>query len=284
MSNAARDLGMTQPSVSERVEKLERFLGNTLLLRSGRSVHCTEAGKVFYEHSVRLLIAATNTLEAVKTSSQGLGGTLRIAAPYCYGEKVVTPALIKAQLDHPSLGTKLTLNDAIVDPITEGVDISIRLGNNGDGRYVAYPIGRVERILVASRDYVSQHEPIRQLADLAKHPFIRVQGIFEHEMLSFQAPTSEPMQAKIHTRCVTSHWRPMFDMILDGVGIGVVQQPGCVEELAAGNLVRLLPQCDIPFFPVTALVPPRKPMPEKFLEIISRLRALTTKDAAATTS
>ncbi len=272
MSGAARDLGMGQPAVSERIDKLERFLGVTLLLRTGRALKCTEAGRIFYERSQGLLASAAEAAEAVWAANQEIGGTLRIAAAHCYGEKVVVPTLIAARTEHPGLLVDLVLNDDAVDPAVEGVDLSIRLGSAGDGRYLAYPLGEVDHVLVAAPEYLDRYGPVVSAQDIARHPFIRVKDAFQNEALPMVDAAGVNRPAAIRTAVTTTHWRAMFDIIQGAGGIGVVQQPACAAELASGRLVRLLPDHRLRALPVTALAPPQRPLPRKTRAIIGMLR------------
>lgn len=81
MSAAARDLGIGQPAVSERIEKLEAHLGTRLLRRNTRNMSLTQSGNVFYERSKTAVQAAEHAL-SVNEENQGLQGKIRIAAPY----------------------------------------------------------------------------------------------------------------------------------------------------------------------------------------------------------
>lgn len=272
MSGAARDLDMGQPAVSERIEKLEKFLGTRLLMRSARTLTCTEEGRVFYERSKELLDAAEDTIASVSRVEQTLSGTIRLASPQCFGEVVIPKALMHIRTLYPRLHIDLVLNDSIVDPVTEGVDISIRLGQLGDGGFVAHPIGEVERVLVAAPSYLARFGPIENKTDLVNHPFIRVKGIFANEQLPLQGEDKTLEYARIQTVMTTSHWRPMFDTILAGGGIGVVQQPACLNAFAQGRLVEVLPRYTIPAFALNALVQAQRPLPPRVRVIVDLLK------------
>ncbi|MDN7903778.1 hypothetical protein QZM18_06485 [Burkholderia diffusa] len=77
--------------------------------------------------------------------------------------------------------------------------------------------------------------PIETKADLVKHPFIRVKGILANEQLPLQSEDKTLESARIQTVTTTSHWRPMFDTILAGGGLGVVQAPARVNARAHGK-------------------------------------------------
>lgn len=272
MSGAARDLDMGQPAVSERIDKLEKFLGTRLLMRSARTLTCTEEGRIFYARSKELLEAAEVAVASVSKTENTLVGTIRLAAPQCFGEVVVPRALMQIRTAYPRLHIDLVLNDNIVDPVTEGVDISIRLGQLGDGGFVAHPIGEVSRVLVAAPSYLDRYGPIETKADLANHPFIRVKGIFANEQLPLQDEDTTLEYARIQTVMTTSHWRPMFDTILAGGGIGVVQLPACVTALEHGRLVEILPRYTIPDFALNALVQAQRPLPPRVRAVVDLLK------------
>ncbi|MCA8242991.1 LysR family transcriptional regulator [Burkholderia sp. AU32262] len=272
MSGAARDLDMGQPAVSERIEKLEKHLGTRLLMRSARTLACTEEGRLFYERSKALLEAAELAVASVSKTENALDGTIRLAAPQCFGEVVLPGVLMQIRTAYPKLHIDLVLNDDIVDPVTEGVDISIRVGQLGDGGFVAYALGAVGRVLVAAPSYLDRHGPIDTKADLANHPFIRVKGVFANEQVPLQRDGGAVEYARIRTVMTASHWRPMFDTIAAGGGIGVVQHPACADALAHGRLVRLLPHYDVPDFALNVLVHAQRPLPPRVRAVVDLLK------------
>ncbi len=272
MSAAARDLDLGQPAVSERIDRLEKFLGVRLLTRSSRTLTCTQEGRAFYENSRELLQAADKAVHSLSKMDQSLTGTIRIASAQCFGEIVLPGVLLRTQARYPELKIDLTLNDAIVDPLTEGVDISLRLGRLVEGAYIAYPLGIVERILVAAPSYLARHGEINVPSDLAKHPFIRVKGIFNNDQLPLSGPDTCVESVRIRTMMTTSHWRPMYEMIGAGSGIGVIQKPACIDALLQGRFTRLLPNYTVPPFTLNALVPAQRPLSPRITRVVEILR------------
>jgi DNA-binding transcriptional LysR family regulator len=271
MSAAARDLGVGQPAVSERIERLEQDLAVRLLHRNTRSVSMTDAGTRFYESSKQVLEAAEDARATVTPDGHTLRGTLRIAAPQAFGEVVLPSVLLRMRGQHPQLKIDLVLNDRIVDPVTEGVDVSLRLGHPGEGNFVAHRLGHVRRVLVAAPTYLAKHEVPTKPHQLAAHPFIRVAGLFSDGQLRLISARQAEVQAPISIAWTVSHWRPVYTLLLDGAGIGVLQEPTCAEDLAAGRLTRLLPDHVVPGFDLHALYPAPKPIPPKTRAILALL-------------
>ncbi|MGS1005913.1 LysR family transcriptional regulator [Achromobacter anxifer] len=273
ISGAARDLDMSQPSVSERIDKLERFLSARLLVRSSRKLSCTAEGRTFYEQGKHLLDTAEITINSVTLSDHQIQGSLRLAAPQCLGEIVVPKALMNIRTAHPDLYMDVTLSDAIADPVTEGVDISLRLGRlNENGGYIAFPLGWVARKLVATPSYLATHGPIATPADLALHPFIRLKAFYVKDQVPLTHENGPVMQTRIKTAMTVSHWRPMYDLILSGGGIGILQHPACAKALAQGRLVELLDDYRVPPLALNALIPPLRPLPQRVRAVLDLLK------------
>ncbi|MDE1147719.1 MAG: LysR family transcriptional regulator [Azospirillaceae bacterium] len=263
LSAAARDLGLGQPAVSERIEKLEAHLGARLLRRSTRSLSMTDAGAAFYERSRQALAAVAEAVAAVGQDDRPLRGALRIAAPHGVGEVLLPPILLRLRALHPDLEIDLVLNDRFVDPVTEGVDVSLRLGDGGEGGFVAKPLGHVRRQLVAAPDYIARHGAPTVPAALADHPFVRVSGLFASGRLPLVAPDGKSATAPVRIVMSLGHWRPVHALLLGGAGIGVLQAPVCDADLAAGRLVPLLPGHTVPGFDLHALYPTAPHVPPK---------------------
>jgi DNA-binding transcriptional LysR family regulator len=88
-SQAAEQLGVTQPAVSLAIRSLERRLGATLIDRSGRQVEATEPGRVVYRHAQRILALEDELTRSLADSAPALGGMLQIGASTGPGERVL---------------------------------------------------------------------------------------------------------------------------------------------------------------------------------------------------
>lgn len=272
ISQAAKDLHMGQSSVSETLTRLEKYLAVRLLMRNPRAITCTDYGMTFYNHSKIVLAAAAEAIRAVTPTEDRLAGTLRLSSPCCFGETVVPELLALLYAAYPLLKIDLTLNDAIVDPVTEGVDISLRLGKLANGIFIAHPLGQVERKLVASAEYLRNSEAITVPEQLRHHPFIRVKGIFDGGDLILYDEDGVVVHTRINTVLATTHWSSIYGLVKRGIGIGVLQAPACMKEISNGEMVELLPGYHIPAFDLHALTPPQKPISPTINQVISFLK------------
>lgn len=272
LSAAARDLNLGQPTVSERIERLERHLGVRLLDRTTRSVRTTDAGSLFYERAKYALEAADEAQAVVSSIDGALRGTFRIAAPHGLGEVTLPPLLLKFQRLHPELAIDLTLNDRFVEPVVEGVDVSIRIGTISDGNFIARRIGAVRRMLLASPDYLARCPAPLSPRDLVAHPFIRIAGMAPDNRLRLTGPDGGVTEAPIRTTWRVNHWKPLLDALLAGAGIGALHTTVCAGDVTAGRLIPILPQYRLQPLDVHAIYPaaPHTLMKTKaFLDLVA---------------
>jgi DNA-binding transcriptional LysR family regulator len=272
ISAAARDLGLGQPAVSERIERLEKFVGCRLLSRSARAFKCTPEGQIFYERCRSILRIASEAISEISGDAQSLSRTTHIAAPNCFGD-IVLPGIAAVLRSHfPQMDLNLVLNDRAVDLVTEGVDISFRLGPLGHGAFIAYPLGRVRRRLVASRRYVEQHGFIPTPAELVAHPFIDGRDSNGTGQLPLVNETGGVENVPVRTVIRASRWRPAFELVMAGLGVGVIEEYVCPEALADGRLVTLLPEFEVQPMDLNLLIQAQRPVPQRVRTIVSLLR------------
>jgi len=170
LSAAARALRLSVPGVSRQLSTLEHELGATLVKRSTRRLHITEAGQSWYTQSVRIL----TDVEAARLAINGgsaVRGLLTISAPISLGMAHVVPRIPAILSRHHGLHIDLRLEDHFVDPITAGVDVVIRAGvaPPESAALVAQPLLNFYRVVVASPSYLRMRGEPHNAAALTQH-------------------------------------------------------------------------------------------------------------------
>src|ERR1700749_1092185 len=127
-SRAARELGLSQPSVSRIIGELEARLGVTLLLRTTRRINVTDAGALFLDRA-REILAEIEDAEDAARGLDSLRGIIRLAIPVVYGTREIIPRLPKFMAMHPLLRVEMQVVDTRQDLVAEGADIAVRLGH-----------------------------------------------------------------------------------------------------------------------------------------------------------
>lgn len=272
VSVAARDLGMGQPTVSERIARLEDYLQEQLLIRTTRSLRATQTGLIFYERSKKALEAAATAESVTMRNGEALRGKVRLAAPHWIGEIVLPQILMRFRRLHPHIKVELVVDDRITNPDAAGVDISLRLGNIGADNCVDEEIGVVQRVLAASPEYLAEYGAPRTTSELMAHSFITVSGIYDAGVVPLTRDgKDEPTD--VNVVWTVGHWRPLIALLLSGAGIGVLQVPAGAQALSAGQLKRVLPEYQAPGFRLRMLYPRNDTTSEISKRLIDFLRA-----------
>lgn len=168
-AEAGRTLGITRSAVSKAVMEIERRLGARLLDRTTRRVSVTEAGLAYYESCLDILARVAETEQQVSRLHDAPKGVLRINAPMSFGALYLGPAIADLMAAYGDLKIELVLNDRFIDPLEEGVDVTVRIAELADSSLIARKLAPARRVLVASPAYLARHGRPERPRDLMAH-------------------------------------------------------------------------------------------------------------------
>jgi DNA-binding transcriptional LysR family regulator len=237
-SRAARELNLSQPSVSRIIGELEARLGVTLLLRTTRRITVTEAGNLFLERA-REILAQMEDAEDAARGVDSLRGIIRLALPVVFGTREVIPRLAAFLEAHPLLQVEMSVSDERQDLVLEGADVAIRLGKLADSAFGARKLATLERVLVAAPAYLEKRGVPQTPADLTAHDCIFGPGGLGHATWAFQRQgtvTSVDVRGRIRTDSGSG----LYAGALAGLGIAMASSVMFAPELKDGRLVPLL--------------------------------------------
>ena len=177
-AEAARRLGLTRSAVSKAVMELEQILGARLLDRTTRRVTPTEAGLAYYERCVSILADVEETEIQISRLHDEPRGVLKINAPMSFGTMYLGAAVAEFMARYPELRIELVLNDRFIDPLEEGVDVTVRIGALADSSLIARRLAPARLALVASPEYLAANGTPLDSAGLgeASMPRLRPHG------------------------------------------------------------------------------------------------------------
>ncbi len=237
-TRAARDMNLSQPSVSRIVAELEGRMGVTLLLRTTRRLTLTAAGAQFLERARDLLTELENAEDAAR-GVDSLRGALRIGLPVVFGMREVIPRLPEFLKRHPRLRVELRVSDLYQDLVAEGVDVAIRLGQLSDSSFGARRLATLPKFVVASPAYLTAHGTPKSPADLASHDCIVGPSGFGRESWTFKRRNTV-ISVDVTGRIQTDAGPGRLASALAGLGIVQASAAMCGAELRSGALVTLL--------------------------------------------
>jgi DNA-binding transcriptional LysR family regulator len=254
-SRAARELNLSQPSVTRIIGALEARLGAKLLLRTTRSLSLTDAGALYLERA-RYLLAEMEEAEQATRGVDSLHGVLRLAIPLMYGARAIIPALTPFLSRHPDLKVELVMNDARQNLISDSIDLAIRItvGKLDDSSFGARKLATVERLVIAAPSYLSARGAPDTPADLARHDCIVQHGSFGSESWRFRRDKTV-ISVDVNARLWTNSAAGVLAATVAGQGLSLGTRVMAGEELRTGRLIRLLEAYELDPAEVYAVFP-----------------------------
>lgn len=229
LSGAARQLGVTQPTIRARVEALERALGTVLFTRSANGLMPTEQARALADPARAMARSSDAFVRAASARPGEIAGAVRVSVSEFVGLEVLPPMLAILRHAHPGIVVEMSMSNASADLLDQEVDIAVRMHPPRHAALVARKVGSIALGLFAHRDYLERRGAPACLDDLAGHDFIgpdRARGDLELATALHPALARERLAVR-----VDSH-PAQLALARAGLGIAVVQRPvGCADPL-----------------------------------------------------
>lgn len=169
---AGSALGLDRTTVSRRIQRLERALDATLLVRAADGWELTHLGQRIVERAAPIEEIMRLVQEETGGADSGLRGTIRIAAPDGFGVSFMAPTVAAVKREHPALVIELVTSARPVASRGAGYDMIVSIGAPPIGRLLTERLTPYALGLYASRDYLDRASPIRTRKDLSEHAFV----------------------------------------------------------------------------------------------------------------
>lgn len=259
---AARRLDVSKSAVSKRITQLEADLGARLLHRTTRKLSLTEAGENYLVHAQEALSAARNAEDAVAQLQQAPQGLLRVNAPMSFGRLHIAPLVPDFLQRYPGISLEVVLDDRVADLVEGGFDIAIRAGTLLDSSLVARRLAPCRNVLCAAPSYLALHDMPVEPADLLKHNCLHYAYFSGGSEWTFTGPAG-PVSVGAGGNFQVNNSEALREAIVGGVGIGRLPTFVAAADLAAGRLVKVLEDFQMPSQTVYAVFPERRHLPAK---------------------
>ncbi|MFQ0815176.1 hypothetical protein AVM02_10505 [Brucella anthropi] len=273
---AAKLFGKSPSYMSKHVTQLENALKLSLLNRSTHHVFLTDAGRVFFEHCVRILAEIDSAKADASGQAGELVGTLRVHSTPGVGQTLVTSALLDFNAQYPTVKVELTISANSINPMERGVDIVVASRDFDDDE--SFHTGLFERkigpapyVICAAPSYFATHPRPSAPQDLVQHNCL---------IHTTQKPDPRLWSAREGDRSVTvqvdgilhSNFESAIVMaVLKGVGIARLPLYSVSPALKSGALLSLFEEEIVSRRVIKAFYPRSRFVPRKlraFLEIL----------------
>lgn len=271
-AEAARELGRTRSAISKAVMELEHMLGVRLLDRTTRKVRPTEAGLAYYERSAAVLADIEETEIQIAGLHDAPRGVLRINGPMSFGTAYLAGAVADFLNLHPELTIELLLNDRFIDPLEEGVDVTVRIGELADSSLIARRIAATRRVVVAAPSYLAQHGAPAVPDDLTRHRCLVYGQVAARQRWHLQRD-GKAIAVPVTAALCANNGEVLREAACKGLGIAMLPTVIAGDAIKAGQLVTVLDSFSLPALPIHALYAPNRYLAAKTRLVIDFLAA-----------
>lgn len=266
---AADALGMANSTLSRRIGVLEKAIGLRLLHRTTRKVELTEAGQIYFERCKRIVDEARLAHEELGDLLAQPSGVLRASFPVDFAVTYLAPAIAAFAQRYPQISFDFDFTPRRVDLVSEPFDVAIRMGASEDSQLISRQLASLPTHLYASPTYLEQWGEPKSPNDLLQRENL---NMARHGAWTLQNGQERiEITASKHGRFNLNSMGMMRRLAALGMGIILCPEAIVAEELASGQLRRILPQWQGTPVPVFAITETRL-LPAKTQRFIEFLR------------
>ncbi len=266
LSEAARDLGTSQPSVSRQLAALETRLGAALARRTTHDVTLTTDGLALLSDARRML-RDWEAIEERHAEDELLKGTVRVVAPVALGQGLLVRAASQFLKDNPGVKIDWRLRDETIRFAEEGCDCWLKVGRVPDDTLIVRELARVERLVVGTPECRERHEG----AALVDLPWLTL-GPFEGNRIElFESEGAHPEVLSVKPKLASDNIFAVYEAALQGVGVAILPHWFVADDLRSGALMDVAPERRAARLPLNLALAPgvRRPARvERFCEAV----------------
>ncbi|MGI9373016.1 MAG: LysR family transcriptional regulator [Hyphomicrobiales bacterium] len=268
---AAKDLRLSPSVVSHHISQLEEKLGTPLMYRSTRKLRLTPEGERLCGAAQEMIEAAEAGLSDISDQTRQFSGLLRVTVPAVLAQSSLLDQFAAFTQKYPRAQLSVDFSDLRRELIADGFDVAIRMGFLKDSAYFARKLFDVDRILVASPDYLNSHATPQLPSDLSNWAWIELVPVSQQKVIFKMGAKTSTVSRPISRVNVNSAYA-LSRFARAGAGLAILPGFMVQQELSAGRLHHVLPDWTVPAVGVYAVWPPNVPkngLVKSFVEQLS---------------
>ena len=256
-SAAARRLGHSTSHISKVVGQLETRLGVRLLNRTTRSINLTDEGQNFYRHSLTIIEIAEEATRAATDQQDHPCGVLRVSAPVSFGLTHLSHHLPKFMQLYPDVKLDIDLNDRLVDVISEGYDLAIRVGHLSDSSLIAKKLCELRGVVVAAPSFWGEHGRPEHPSELSNYTSLTYSNLKTPSQWTFTGKDGGLIKVDLEWVLSCNSAEMTTALAVAGIALGRLPSYVCQPEIDRGELEVVLSDFEDGPLGIYALYPHR---------------------------
>ena len=224
-SAAARQLGLTQPTLGRQVAALEEALGVLLFERTARGIVLTQTGLDLLDDVRAMATAADHLALTASGQSQAIAGHVTISTTDLMALLHLPPAFEALRATAPGIDIEIVTANHVSDLRRREADIAIRHVRPDQPDLIARLVNETQGRFYAATDFLDRHGRPETVADLARMDFVGFDDI--DRMVGYMNEIGIPVAAQ-NFRISSANGIVAWDLVKRGFGVGAM-----VDETAA---------------------------------------------------
>lgn len=238
---ASERLNLPRATLRRRIEELEATVGTPLLTRSPQGARVTEAGAVVVEQGRNIVKEMEALLCSVRGSAADPTGTVRIMLPVGLPPRILTLLLQAMRKLYPRLTVQLVFASPPMSAFPDHVDAVISLGMpQNEGSWKAHECLRFRERLLASPGYLERAGTPTTIKELEHHTLLSWEGPDANPHIW---PTLNGSSFRVEPALISADIHFLRHCLANGLGIGLVPDPGLRGDDVSHELVPVLAHC-----------------------------------------
>ena len=257
-AKAARELGLSQATVSKAITRLENRLKTALFQRSSRKMSLTESGRVAVGRASLIFDEGAAIEAEVMAQSTSPRGLIRLAAPMSFGVAHLAPALPEFMASYPDISLEIDFNDEIVDLIEGRFDLALRISILADSSLRAQRVCAVRILLVGAPEYIRRHGRPKHPKDLGQHRGLSYANSRLGEAWRFKHQRHGVFSIGIPAPLRVNNAEALTPVLRAGLGLALQPEFLVWQHLQNGTLEHVMPEWEVAPISMNIVTPPHR--------------------------
>jgi DNA-binding transcriptional LysR family regulator len=264
----ARRMSISPAMVGRRIQSLEERYGAKLIERTTRSHRLTALGEQFLEKASQIIESVGELGELASPSGSTLSGRIRLTAPTTLGIKHLARIISHMSARHPDVVIEMSLSDRMVDLITGGFDLAVRIGELPSTSLIARRVGIYRFACCASPAYLEEHGTPQTPQELADARCVLNLNLVPRSRWPFQDAEGEKISVEVSGSVEIDNGEAQRAAALAGAGVIFSPRDLVEDDLRQGTLVEILRPWNTFALPIHTVHPSRKFVPRRVTALI----------------
>ncbi len=269
-TKAADFHGLSKPTISKAITRLETELGSALFHRTSRRLSLTSSGKKLLPYAQNIVDVGEKAHEAGSDEVDILKGPIKLSIPISFGISNVAPVISEFMALYPDIELDIILTDEQVDLVKDSFDLAIRIGSLSDSSLIAIKIRDIKSHFIAAPSYFKDRPIPTHAEELSNLDAILYSN--NSDRWTLHKAGEKDVTIKPIERLVCNNGDFMLYPILAGQGMGHLPDFFCSQYIETGALIAFLEDWNRDQQSLYIITPPSRSRPARVEALIQYLK------------